>query len=232
MNREEVGQHELKHLLAALAGLILYASRCAQKSGLDLFREANVYFTASPDVEEGTLGEFGLGLDDTAARHFALGCAALAPDVSENKVAKTIQAKSVAPLLQSVSDTDLACYQKYPVDVADVVVAGLAAKYFLNRLGNKKAKYISLVDEAARRNDNLLKMSDVVCYDNLSHCLKLAKQFYKARLEDADPALQHQREDEAARRRFEAKRVGYANASPSERLRRDGKGIGKTLGFK
>jgi hypothetical protein len=214
VNRGDVAEHELSHLLAASAGLLLHGAR-AHKAGLDLIRASEVYITASPDFDEGTLGEFSLSLSDTEAKDFAMGCCALAPDVTEEKAVEAIRIKNVSALINTVSDTDLACYQANPASLEDVVVCGMAAKYFLGSLGHQRERYIELVDTAARRNDDVLRLADVIEYDRLKSALALAKQFYRDRCDDIDPAIVAQRKDDQLRRNWERKQA--AKAAPAKK---------------
>ena len=214
MNRAEVAEHELKHLLAASAGLLLHSGRTS-KASLELIHSSEVYFTASPNAEGNTLGEFSLTLPDTEAKDFAMGVCALAPDVSEEKAVKAIRIKNVSALIESISDTDLACYQANPASLEDVIVCGLAAEYFLNSLGHQKSRYIELVDEAARRNDDLLRLGDLIDFDRLKSALALAKQFYRDRCDDINPDVIAQREDDQLRRNWERKLA--AKAAPAKK---------------
>ena len=215
MNRADVAEHELSHLLSAAAGLLLHSGRTS-KSSLQLISDSEVYFTASPDAVGGTLGEFSLLLNDTEAKQFAMGCCALAPDVTESKSIEAIRIKNVSALIESVSDTDLACYQANPASLEDVVVCGMAAKYFLGSLGHQRERYIELVDTAARRNDDVLKLADVIDFDRLKSALALAKQFYRDRCDDINPDVITQREDDRLRRNWERKQAAKAAPAPAK----------------
>ena len=224
--REKTVEHEGRHKLAAAIALLIFGAN-NHKSGLDLINKTTVFFDIGFNEEDNSLGWFGLSLDDVAAQKFAMGCASLAPDVDEDSALLVMKSNSIQPLIKTVSDTDLAAYQDNAVAIDSVLVCGLAADFYLNSLGTKKAKYLSLLDEAARRNDNLLKLADVVSYDRLQVALERAQAFVERKQYELSPQFH----DDNQRRRFEAKRTGYANASPAERRRRDGMGIGKTLGF-
>lgn len=229
MGPKKLWRHEILHALGIALGILMYAQR-KNLSGIDLLRSASVFIEVKTEAD--TLGVTALSIDDRECKYFASACGSLAPAANESTVLQAIQSKSISKLFTSeLSPADIEIYRKFPVPPDAALISGLAAKMYMDQLGSKQERFIDLVGKASRDNDGLIPLTVIGDYDRLSHCLKLAKASVARFHKESDPAVQHQLADEAARRRFDAKRTGYANAGPSERLRRDGMGIGKTLGF-
>lgn len=164
-------RHEMAHVIGDCYGLYRHALE-AKQSFPDLVAESEVVLELTNKAAEVVVVSPSMAL---AALQRAAAYGALAPALltSDKLLRFAASERSIEPIYHSeeLSNPDRKAFDLAPIDIFEVIDAGLVVRSYLSLLGTRFSRFAHRLVEAAKQRDSL-PLDHVVNIDRLTEAIK------------------------------------------------------------